>query len=235
MGILTTELTASPDSQFAVQDIDELQIPASLPQDGRQLIELALKERPDLLQQLSLIDAAKADISAAKSRYYPAVTFNKNLGQIRAYGLQLPNPATYAPGTIYDAQLTLSWNVFDGGNRRSRVHEAKAGEKREQDAYRSLQDKVESEVWQTYIDAQTAFRQRDAASALLHAPQDSYDQSLESYKYGVRNIVDVLATERQLAQARYEDVAARIAVLDSLAQVTYRTGALLRTQRASHP
>jgi outer membrane protein len=93
--------------------------------------------------------------------------------------------------------------------------------------------RIEAEVWQAFVDADTAFRQRDAATALLRASQDSYNQSLESYRYGVRNIVDVLTAQRQLAAARYEDVASRVAVLDGLAQVSYRTGALLHTMGAT--
>jgi outer membrane protein len=234
-GNLATLVTAPPDEPFDVQSIDDLTIPAALPSTGHQLIETALELRPDLLRQFSSIEAAKSAVSEARSRYYPSVTFNGNLGELRAWGLQSMEPAAYATGRVYDAEVSLNWNVFDGNRRRSQTAQAQAAEKREEESLHGLQDRIEAEVWQAFVDADTAFRQRDAATALLHASQDSYDQSLESYKYGVRNIVDLLNAQRQLAAARFEDVASRVAVLDGLAQVSYRTGTLLQTQRAPRP
>jgi outer membrane protein len=224
MGNLATLVTASPDEPFDVQSIDELTIPTTLSSNGHQLIESALQERPDLLRQFSSIEAAKAGVREARSRYYPSVTFSGNMGELRAWGLQSAEPGAYATG-----------NVFDGNRRRSQTAQAQAAEKREEESLRGLKDRIEAEVWQAFVDADTAFRQRDAATALLRAAQDSYDQSLESYQYGVRNIVDVLTAQRQLAAARFEDVASRVAVLDSLAQVSYRTGTLLHTQGGPRP
>ncbi|ADV82710.1 outer membrane efflux protein [Terriglobus saanensis SP1PR4] len=234
-GYLATLVTAPADTSFDVQSIDELTIPTTLSADGHELIEVALKERPDLLRQFSVIDAAKSGVREARSRYYPTVNFSGSLGELRAWGLQSAQPGAYATGRVYDAELTLNWNVFDGNRRRSQVREAEAAQKREEETLRGLRDRIESEVWQAFVDADTAFRQRDAASALLRASQDSYEQSLESYKYGVRNIVDVLTAQRQLAAARFEDVSSRVAVLDSLAQVSYRTGELLRTREVPKP
>jgi len=97
------------------------------------------------------------------------------------------------------------------------------------------QDQIESEVWDAYVNAQTALHQRQAATALLQASQESYDMSLEAYRAGVRNVLDVLQAERQLAVARSEDVTARAAVLNSMAEISFRTGELLRRQAGQHP
>jgi outer membrane protein TolC len=74
----------------------------------------------------------------------------------------------------------------------------------------------------------TALRQREAATALLQAASQSYDAAVEAYGYGVRNLLDVTAAQRALAQARSTDVAARTAVLDTLADLAFRTGDLMR-------
>lgn len=234
-GILSTILTAPPDRSFPVEEIGNLKIPATLPVSARELIEEALNERPDLLAQVSGIEAAKTDVRGARSRYYPEVKFNGTLGELRGIGTQSEQPTAYATGRVWDAEMQLSWNVFDAGERRNRVAEARANVKREQESLRGMRDRVESEVWQAYIDAKTALHQRDAATALLAASQDSYSQALESYQYGVRNVVDVLTAQRQLAQARFEDTAARVAVLDAFAQLSFRTGALLRARGAQQP
>ena len=70
----------------------------------------------------------------------------------------------------------------------------------------------------------TAFRQREAAIALLEAASQSYAAALESYNYGVRSLLDVTAAQRTLAQARSTDVLARTQVLSTLADLAFRTG-----------
>ena len=66
-------------------------------------------------------------------------------------------------------------------------------------------------------------------SALLQAAEQSYEAALEAYKYGVRNLLDVTAAQRALAQARSSDISARTQVLTSLAELAFRTGDLLNT------
>jgi len=56
----------------------------------------------------------------------------------------------------------------------------------------------------------------------------SYNAAVEAYGYGVRSLLDVTAAQRVLAQARSADVAARTAVLDTLADLAFRTGDLMR-------
>jgi outer membrane protein TolC len=234
-GVLSTMLTAPADRSFSVQSIGDLAIPSTMPESAHELIEQALRERPDLLAQASGIEATKDEVREARSRYSPEIKFNGTFGELRGIGTQTEEPTAYATGRVWDAEMQLTWNVFDAGERRNRVAEAQANVKREREALRGMRDEVESEVWQAYIDAQTALHQRDAATALLNASQDSYQQALESYQYGVRNIVDVLTAQRQLAQARFEDTAARVAVLDAFAQLSFRTGALLRTRGVQQP
>jgi outer membrane protein TolC len=74
----------------------------------------------------------------------------------------------------------------------------------------------------------TALRQRQAATALLEAANQSYAAALESYKYGVRSFLDVTAAQRTLAQARSTDVLARTQVLTTLADLAFGTGSLIQ-------
>jgi outer membrane protein len=235
LGHLGTLLTAPAYSQFKVQSIDDLQIPETLPETARNLIEMALRNRPDLLKQVAVINAAKAAEQAVKKAYYPTLTFTGELGRIRAYGEQLPYPPAYATGNVYDATLRLGWTVFDGGRRQKELEQAKAAERQAESALNVRQDEIESEVWDAYANAETALRQRQAATALLRASQESYDMSIEAYQYGVRNVLDVLQAERQLAAARSEEVSARAAVLASIADISFQTGELLRRQAGQHP
>ena len=69
-----------------------------------------------------------------------------------------------------------------------------------------------------------AFRQREAATAFLAAATRSFERRPESYTYGVRNLLDVTAAQKVLAQARSTDVLARTQVLSALADLAFRAG-----------
>lgn len=97
----------------------------------------------------------------------------------------------------------------------------------------AARDSVEDEVWTAYSNLNTAFRQREAATALLNSATESYAASLESYNYGVRNELDVTAAQKLLAQARSADILARTQVLVALADLAYRSGDSIQSNSRS--
>jgi len=226
-GDLATALMASPASVFKVQDIEAFYVPEQLTESAEDAIRRALGQRPDMLERAEDVRGAEADIRQARSAFYPNLTFQGMYGYLRAFGEQPPFPGTYAGSPVYNAQLNLSWTIFDGGRRRSSLVEAKAVEKRAEAQVAAMRDQISDEVWRSYSDVKTALRQRQAAATLLSASSSSYNAALESYNYGVRNILDVLSSQRALAQARSSDVSARARVLTSFADLAYRTGDLL--------
>ena len=228
-GDLATVLMASPASDYGVQGLDSLPIPDTLDETAEQAINKALASRPDLLAEMEEVRAANAAVTSARSKWYPRLTFQGDDGYLRAYGQQPPLPGTYAGANVYHAVLSLNWTVFDGGRRRNEVEQARASQKQAQAAVDRKRDEVSDEVWRAYSDVNTAFRERDAATTLLTASSDSYEAALESYRLGVRNLVDLLAAERDLADARSADITARVRVLNSLAALAYSTGDLLKT------
>jgi outer membrane protein TolC len=119
--------------------------------------------------------------------------------------------------------LSLNWTVFDGGARRNRVKQAEAEIREAESQVNAVSDSIEDEVWTAYSNLNTAFRQREAATALLNSAAQSYAAALESYDYGVRNLLDVTAAQKLLAQARSADILARTQVLASLADLAFRS------------
>jgi outer membrane protein len=232
-GDLATTLRASPTSTIRVQGIDTLTVPEQLSEPAHELIRRALARRPDLQARLADIQGTEAAVREARSAYYPTLSFDGSWDHLRAYGEQPPFPATYVTAPTYNAQLSLSWTVFDGGRRRSNLAQAKAAAQQAESLAEAAQDQIADEVWRGYADTQTALRQRVAATALLHASSISYNAALESYNYGVRNILDVLSSQRALAQARSADIAARARVLTSFAGLSFSTGDLLQRQPSS--
>ena len=99
-----------------------------------------------------------------------------------------------------------------------------------QDELTTINDETTREVWTAYIAFRTALRKHEAAVALLESGNESYSASLDAYKYGVKNLVDVVTAENQLARARLSSVSARSELFLEAVNLEFATGNLLRNQ-----
>ena len=160
----------------------------------------------------------------ARAAFYPSLSVSANPTVQSLYILQQTLPWGHTADLTGGVALSLSWTVFDGGARRSRLAEAEATIRAAQARVGAAQDRIENQVWTAYSNLNTAFRQREAATALLTAATQSYSAALESYNYGLRNLLDVTNAQNVLAQARSTDILARTQVLAALADLAFRTG-----------
>jgi outer membrane protein len=221
-GNLATALNLPQDTVIRVQPLDELKIPGAISDDVDLMIHRAFEQRPDLLAEVAEIRAADARVKEARAAYYPALALNIGPSAQWLYVLQEGFSWGHTADLLGAASLTLNWTVFDGGARRNRLTQAMAEARSAEARLRVTRDQVADEVWTAYSNFKTALRQRAAAAAFLEAATKSYEASLESYRYGVRDFLDVSAAERTLARARSTDVLARTQILSTLADLAYR-------------
>jgi outer membrane protein len=231
-GDLATALGISPTVKFQVESIQTIKMPDNIGDSVETSIDKALAQRPDLLQRVADLRATFAEVKGTQRDFFPTLSVDGNAGMARAYGQQGMMPGVYSP-TInpWDAQLTLSWTLFDGLAREKRLERARADQKQAAATVDVVRDQVENQVWSAYSTATTALRQQKAAAALLEAATESYNAALESYNYGVRSQIDVVSAQRTLADARTADVTARTQLLTGLAALSYQTGDLLYAKR----
>jgi outer membrane protein len=227
-GNLATALGTTPQTVISVQPLQELTIPSTIDDTINSAIDRALSQRPDLLQRVAGVQAANARVKEAHAAYYPSLNFTATPTAQSLYGLQQQFPWGQTAGLAGGMALNLNWTVFDGGARRNRLAQAEANVHEAEAQVDVSRDQIANEVWAAYSDLNTALRQREAATALLEAAGRSYDAALESYNYGLRNLLDVTAAQRTLAQARSTDVLARTQVLVALANLAFRAGDLIQ-------
>ncbi len=227
-GDLATALGISPTAPFQVEGIQNIKMPDSIAETVETYIDKALSQRPDLMQRVAELRAAGAEVKAAGKTYFPKLSIDGQAGLARSYGQQEQLTGLYSPTQeTWDAQLSLTWTLFDGLAREKRLARAQANQKQAAATVDSIRDQVENQVWSAYSTARTALRQQKAAAALLEAATESYNAALESYNYGVRSQIDVVSAQRTLAEARTADVTARTRLLTGLAALAYQTGDLL--------
>jgi outer membrane protein len=232
-GDLATAVGTSASVAIRVQPLDQLPTPDSISETVEETINRAFAQRPDLMQQAAEIRTASARLKEARAAYYPTLDVNVSPAIPSFYGIQQPFHWSHTSDLTGSLRFSLNWTVFDGGARKGRVAQAQANIRAAEAQTNLKKNQITDEVWTAYSNLNTAFRQHGAAVALLEAANQSYSAALESYKYGLRNLLDVTAAQRSLAQARSADVFARTQVLSALADLAFTTGDSIKTDKGT--
>src|SRR5258707_1729837 len=227
---LTETLGVEPSPDIIIDGEKTAPLPDALTMPINALIARAMADRPDLMAQVAEIRAADDAIRSAKSEDYPKIVHSANASRTSLapppdYG-QLGN----ASQPTWSAAFEVQWRLFYGGARKNEVASAESQKRAAQDELCEKRDQTTREVWTAYIGFRTALRKQQAAVALLDSANASYSASLEAYKFGVKNLIDVVTAERQLALARYSSVSARSQLFLAAVDLEVSTGNLLRSQ-----
>jgi outer membrane protein len=229
-GALATVLGASPTGMFRIEDSKTS--PPSIDDSMETIVERAIGQRPDLQAQMTLIRSADAEIKKARSAFYPEISFSGDWGHSNGFGQQKNfGPSAQSAIYPYQAQIKITWNIFDGGARSNSLALARSASKEAQAQVTLSRDEIENEIWTSYTTLKTAQQQQNAANALLEAAQQSYAAATEAFQAGVRTFIDVTTAQRGLARARTAQVTARIQLLSSFANFAFRAGDPIQVAR----
>jgi outer membrane protein TolC len=226
---LAEAVGAEPSPNVTIDAMTNAPLPEQLTVSIEELIDRAIKDRPDLAAQAAEIRAADDRIRVAKGEYRPRISLTGNGAQTSIWPSPDVGSLGQASQPTWAAVLGIEWKVFDGGARRNELAAAQSKKREAQDELTEKRDQATREVWTAYIAFRTALRKQQAAVALLEAANGSYSASLEAYKYGVKNLIDVVTAERQLAQARLSGVSARSQLFLEAVELEFVTGNLLRS------
>ena len=227
---LTEAIGVEPSPDISIDGARNAPLPKALTLPIDQLISRAFADRPDLMAQMLEIRKADDEIRNAASAYWPKIGLSANVAQTAAWASAVRPPAQLGNFNTptWSAAVSVEWTIFDGGARRNRKELAESGKRQAVEELRDKRDQAQREVWSSYIAFRTALRQEEAAIALLSAAETSYSASLDAYNYGVKNLVDVVTAEKQLALARLSSVSARSRVFTEAVRLESVTGNLLR-------
>jgi outer membrane protein len=226
---LTEAVGVEPSPDISVDAANSAPLPSTLAASVDALIDRALANRPDLAAQAAEIRAADDAIRIARAAYRPQILLQADGAQTSLWPTTDYGQLGSASVPTWSATLAIQWRIFDGGERKNELAKAESKKRETQDEMRDKRDQATREVWTAYIAFRTALRKEQAAVALLESANASYSASLDAYKYGVKNLIDVVTAERQLAQARLSSVSARSQLFLEAVDLEFVTGNLLRT------
>jgi outer membrane protein len=227
---LTEAVGAEPSPNIAIDSQRSAPLPDRLTMSIDALIDRAMENRPELMAQVQRIRSAEARIRGARAEYKPQIALSGSVAQTSLWPTADYGQLGSASEPTWSIELGIHWRIFDGGERKSEVLIAESEHREAEDELTEIHDQATREVWTAYIAFRTALRKHDAAVALLEAANSSYSASLDAYNSGVRNLVDVVTAENQLAQARLSSVSARSELFLEAVNLEFATGNLLRDQ-----
>jgi outer membrane protein TolC len=230
---LTEVVGADPSPDVVIDSQKSAPLPEQLTMSIEALIQRAMENRPELMAQALRIRSAEAHIRAAKAEYKPQIVLSGSAAQTSVWPASDYGRLGSASEPTWSAELGIHWRIFDGGVRKNEVLIAESKRREAEDELTTIDDETTREVWTAYIAFRTALRKHDAAVALLESANESYSASLDAYKYGVKNLVDVVTAENQLARARLSSVSARSELFFEAVNLEFATGNLLRNQPAA--
>jgi NodT family efflux transporter outer membrane factor (OMF) lipoprotein len=189
-------LIGTPAPGFALAAGELAAVPPPVPAAG--VPADLLERRPDVAAAERRVEAANAQIGVAKAAYFPVATLTG------AYGYQTANSALWftAASNFWSVGAALALTLIDGGRRAAVSDQAIAGYDQTVANYRGTVLTAFAEV----EDNLAALRILEAEAAVqddtVRAAQQSYDITLNQYKAGIVNFLQVAISQTALLNAQ---------------------------------
>jgi outer membrane protein len=192
--------------------------PVPPPAHTEDLVQLALRARPDLAALSDRFASAKEFASAEHDLNRPTIS-------ALATGGGTPIRADQIQSSWYGAAgANVSIPIFNGFEFSARAKEAELRAQAASEQVRNLRDGIARDVRTTVLNAQMAFQRIGVSMQLLDQANTAMELAQARYKVGLSGIVDL--TQAQLAQteAQISYANARYAYQTALAEVRFQTG-----------
>ena len=165
-----------------------------------------LERRPDIAAAERQVAQTNAQIGVARAAYFPTLSLSAAIG----YESTALSKLIEAPNTFWSAGPALTQNVFDGGERRAAVLQARAQYDAQAATYRqtvlSAFQSVEDQLSSLRILSQELVQERQAMLAAKH----TVELSLVRYRNGVDSYVNLITAENAFLSARETELQVRL-------------------------
>ena len=164
--------------------------------DRVRVIDEALRRRPESRQARLRAEAAEAQARRTFRDFFPDVTGAGSYGGLRT-----------SLDESWSATLSLTWPIFDGGNRIARYREARANVEANQARVRATELEIHREVEQAVISVTEAEERIQAAQKSVESAQENFRLAQGRFDAGVGTILEL--TDAQLALTQAQNIEAQ--------------------------
>ena len=174
-----------------------------------------LLRRSDVAKALADLKATNALVGVAKADYFPTISLTGLLGftSIDFENIFVGNANTWNIGS------SLAQKIFDYGRTKNNVRVAETNEQIAAITYEATVRSALGEVRDALISRQNAKLSLDQVKNLLQSQQKIYSLAKDQYNAGYIGHLELLDAERNLLQAKLQDVSAKLDEVDSAVEV----------------
>lgn len=169
-----------------------------------------LLQRPDVLQAEHQLQAANADVGAARAAFFPRISLTSAIGVASSALSSLFGGGSFS----WSASPSASLPVFGGPNRGNLAYS-----KAQRDLYLAQYEKAVQTVFQEVADALAREGTIDAQQAsqrrLVTANQQAYDLAEQRYRAGIDTFLTALTSQRSLYNAQQSAIATDLALVSN--------------------
>jgi outer membrane protein len=162
---------------------------------------LAAEHRPEMRRAELAQSLARTQQMIAGSAYWPQVAFQ---GIIEADRQDFHSHG----GANWFTAVTLRWNLWNGGETKARVEQARFTESRAEALRKHADSAIQLEVRKAYLDVRAAAQRVEVASAAVAEAQEAGRIIQNRHQAGLTTVTELLRSETALAAARTRHLAA---------------------------
>ncbi|SMC27924.1 Outer membrane protein TolC [Desulfacinum hydrothermale DSM 13146] len=182
-----------------------------------EVMEEAIRVRPDLEALRRQVDAAQARLRAARGFYLP------RLDAFSTYGMSGDEPSRGS--SDYTVGVALSWDLFQG-RRAPAVERARADLEMVRARLQEAEDQVGLEVTRAWQALASAEKRLDVAQRAARQAEEALRIVEDRYGAGLTTITELLRAQTAQLQARLQALEARYAYVTGYAAVLVTSGRL---------
>lgn len=193
--------------------------PAELSTNAADLVQEALRSRPDLLRVRNQREAAVKLARAERAARFPTIAAVGSAGVVPVHDPELPD--SYAA-----AGVTLNVPLYAGGLYVARQREAELRAQAAQENIRDMEDNVIRDVHIAWLNSENAYDRLSITRQLLANARQAFDLAQSRYKNGISSIVELNQAELNEISAEIEYANTQYEYLLQRSNLSYQTGAL---------
>jgi outer membrane protein len=200
-------------------ELAEEPMPSAPPDDLSQLIQQALRDRPELIGQRLDVNSAKSYATAERDLWLPTISAVGTAGLVPYREDELAS--RYAA-----AGFNVNIPIFNGHLYGALRNEADARARAQEQYLRDLQNRIVRDVRTSWLNAGSAFQRLALTDQLLHEATQALDLAQARYNLGLGSIVELSEAQLGLTQAQIEQASAKYDYQLQLSTLSYQLGAL---------
>jgi outer membrane protein len=194
-------------------------LPSETSSNVTDLVQQALRFRPDLLSLRNQRDAAIKFARGERALSYPTVAAVGSIGIAPVHDPQLP-------GSYAAAGVIMNLPLFAGGYYAAKRDAAELQAQADDETLRDLEDNVIRDVRVGWLNSQNAFDRYRITGQLLENARQAYELAQARYKQGISSIVEFNQAELNLVSAEISYANTRYEYLVQRSALSFQTGTL---------